>query len=137
MATTKGGCVLINLQEKKVALIYRPHKNDYSFPKGHIEPGEGVKDCAIRETIEETARDISLLMDEPICKDKYFTGSGEEVECIFYLAKDNGEFKGEIAEIDREICEWYNVEEVEEKLTYRDLKEMWEKVRPIVLEAFN
>ncbi len=135
--TQKGGCVLINTDTKKVALIFRPRLNDYSFPKGHMEFGEDVKECAIRETIEETARDVAIIKDNPIYLNKYITSSGEEVECIFYLAKDLGEYKGEIAEADRELCEWFDIDEVEKKLTYKDLQEMWESVKPFVIEELK
>lgn len=86
--TNKGGCILVNTEEKKVALIYRKRLDDYSFPKGHIEEGESIKEGAIRETIEETMRDVELIKDEPIYLNKYITSSGEDVECYFYLAKD-------------------------------------------------
>ncbi len=132
MATQKGGCFLINRETKKVALIYRPTLNDYSFPKGHIEEGESVKDCAIRETIEETGRDVRLILEEEIYRNDYTTSKGENVECYFYLAEDIGEYKGEIADKDREICEWYSISEIREKLTYEDLVEMWDKVKPII-----
>jgi len=132
MATQKGGCFLINKDTKKVALIYRPKLNDYSFPKGHMEAGEDVKQCAIRETIEETGRDVKLLLDEPVCVNKYVTSKGEEVEAFFYLAEDLGEYQGEIKEEDKEICEWYDILEVREKLSYKDLVDMWDEVKPII-----
>ena len=132
MTTLKGGCFLINKETKKVALVYRPKFNDYSFPKGHMEKGEDVKECAIRETIEETGRDVRLLLDEPIHVNKYTTSSGENVEAIFYLAEDLGEYQGEIKEEDKEICEWFNIEEIREKLSYKDLMEMWDEVKPII-----
>ena len=132
MATQKGGCFLINKEMKTVALIFRPKQNDYSFPKGHIEEGEDVKACAIRETIEETNRDIKLILEEPIFVNKYTTSSGEDVEAIFYLAEDLGPYMGEIDEKDREICEWYKIEDVRDILTYDDLKEMWDEVKTII-----
>ena len=137
MPTLKGGSVLINKETKKVALIYRPSLNDYSFAKGHMEEGETVKDCAIRETIEETGRAVKLLKDDPIYINKYQTPSGEDVEVYLYLALDCGEFEGEIAEKDREICEWYSIDEIAEKLTYDNNKEMWKEIEHIVNEALN
>ncbi len=137
MSTIKGGCVLISKDTKKVALIYRPSKNDYSFPKGHIEPGEDVKQCAIRETIEETAYDVTLLREEPVSINKYFTDLGEEVETLFYLAKEQGLYQGEIAEKDREICQWFDFDEVEDKLTYEDLKVMWREIKNLVKEELS
>ena len=134
MATVKGGAFLINLETKKVALIYRKSKDDYSFPKGHIEPGEDCKEAAIRETIEETYRSIELLREEPIFCNKYQTSSGEDVECYFYLAKDCGPYEGFIDEKDREICQWYELDEVRGILSYDDLIEMWDEVLPIIKE---
>ena len=36
----KAGCVLVNIETRQVGLVYRNKKNDYSFPKGHLEMGE-------------------------------------------------------------------------------------------------
>ena len=132
MATKKGGCFLINRKTKQIALIFRPKKNDYSFPKGHIEEGENLKECAIRETIEETARDIKLIMEEPIYINKYTTPQGEDVEVYFYLAEDLGEYQGEIKEEDKEISEWFDIKDVRNILSYDDLIEMWDEVLPII-----
>ena len=132
MPTIKGGCVLISKEDKKVALIYRPRQNDYSFPKGHMEEGEDVKACAIRETIEETAYDLVLLKEEPIIINKYTTSNGEDVEVYFYLANEQGPYLGKIADEDREICEWVDFDDVSDILTYGDLKEMWDEIKEIV-----
>ncbi len=137
MQTKKGGCILINSKEKKIALIYRPYLKDYSFPKGHIEKGEEVIDCAIRETIEETGHSIKLIKSEPIFIDKYMASNEESVEVYYYLAEDIGEYTGEIKEEDKEICEWMPFEEVESILTYEDLKEMWRAALPMIKEQFE
>lgn len=84
----KGGCILINSQ-KEVALVYRDKLNDYTFPKGHIEPYETIKECALRETIEETGRECVLLTNEPIAINKYTNYEGEIITYL-YLAKDTG-----------------------------------------------
>jgi 8-oxo-dGTP diphosphatase len=38
----------------ELALIHRPHREDWSFPKGKLDPGESFEDCALREVLEET-----------------------------------------------------------------------------------
>ncbi len=129
MATIKGGCFLINRKTRRIALIYRKKFRDYSFPKGHIEEGETVKECAIRETIEETGREVRLLREEPIFINKYVTILEEPVEVHMYLAEDVGEYNGVIAEEDREICKWVNINDVYELLSYEDLKHMWNDVK--------
>ena len=52
MSVKKAGCILINYEKQKIALVCR--NNEYSFPKGHLEKGETIQECALRETIEET-----------------------------------------------------------------------------------
>lgn len=37
-----------------VALVHRPHYDDWSLPKGKLDRGESLAACAIRETWEET-----------------------------------------------------------------------------------
>ena len=59
----KAGCILINQKNKKIALVYRQKQKDYSFPKGHLEDGESLIECAIRETAEETKRNGEIFYE--------------------------------------------------------------------------
>ncbi|MEI8050401.1 MAG: NUDIX hydrolase [Actinomycetes bacterium] len=36
------------------AVVHRPHREDWSFPKGKLDPGESFEECALREVLEET-----------------------------------------------------------------------------------
>lgn len=136
MKVKKAGCVLINLENKKVALVYRKNTDDFSFPKGHLEEGETLLECAIRETEEEVGRNCKLIDEKEIGLLKYVTPKGEDVENYFYLAIDEGEVTREIDEKDKEKLVWKDIEEVEETLSYQDLKVFWrsvkEKVRKIM-----
>jgi 8-oxo-dGTP diphosphatase len=38
----------------EVAVVHRPHRQDWSLPKGKFERGETAAACAVRETAEET-----------------------------------------------------------------------------------
>ncbi|HTX62076.1 MAG TPA: NUDIX hydrolase [Acidimicrobiales bacterium] len=40
--------------EVQVAIVHRPERLDWSFPKGKLEPGESFEECAVREVAEET-----------------------------------------------------------------------------------
>src|SRR5580704_8961282 len=44
----------------QVALVHRPKYDDWSFPKGKLEPGEHVLLAAVREVAEETALQVTL-----------------------------------------------------------------------------
>ena len=126
----KGGCILINSQ-KEVALVYRDKLNDYTFPKGHIEPYETIKECALRETIEETGRECVLLTNEPIAISKYTNYEGEIITYL-YLAKDTGKTKRNIAEKGKETFRWIPFDEVANTLTYPDLKTTWQEAIDII-----
>lgn len=44
----------------EVALVHRQRRQDWSFPKGHLEAGETHLDAAIREVLEETGFRVSV-----------------------------------------------------------------------------
>jgi 8-oxo-dGTP diphosphatase len=38
----------------RIAVIHRPRYDDWSLPKGKLDPGESFEDGAVREVLEET-----------------------------------------------------------------------------------
>lgn len=135
MATLKAGTILVNLKNKKIALVYRKDKIGYEFPKGHLEKGETIEECAIRETEEETGRKNHIVEKLEIIK--YVTSKGEDVELHFYLAIDDGKTDKNIIEEDKEETIWVNVEEVENKLTFDKPKRVWNNSKEKVLNLIN
>jgi 8-oxo-dGTP diphosphatase len=45
---------------QKIAVIHRPHREDWSFPKGKIDAPESAPSAAVRETLEETGLHVVL-----------------------------------------------------------------------------
>jgi 8-oxo-dGTP diphosphatase len=45
---------------QKIAVIHRPHREDWSFPKGKIDSPESAPAAAVRETLEETGLHVVL-----------------------------------------------------------------------------
>jgi 8-oxo-dGTP diphosphatase len=45
---------------QKIAVIHRPHREDWSFPKGKIDAPESAPAAAVRETLEETGLHVVL-----------------------------------------------------------------------------
>lgn len=135
MKTLKAGCVLLNKDEKKIALVYREKLNDYSFPKGHLEGEESIEECAIRETAEETKR-IALLVDnvKPHIQ-SYTTPSGEYCVCYLYLALDGG--KSDNTSTDTHPVVWVDYKDVESKLSYVNLKLVYAHMLPHILKILG
>lgn len=129
MIVKKAGTILLNLETKQIGLVYRKIDSKYSFPKGHLEEGETLQECAVRETEEETLRRNHLLNNKEIYIDKYVTSSGEKVENYMYITIDDGPTNRDIPLKDREILEWVNLREIENKLSYDSLKKLWNKVK--------
>jgi 8-oxo-dGTP diphosphatase len=41
-------------EETEIAVVHRPRYDDWSFPKGKLDPGETFEEAALREVREET-----------------------------------------------------------------------------------
>lgn len=137
MKVLKAGCILVNVERREIGLVYRKKKDDYSFPKGHLEVGETLAECAIRETEEETSRKCHLVSEKEIYVLKYLTKRGEDVENYFFLAIDDGEIEINIAEDLKEELVWVSLEKVENVLSYENLKNLWRETKHLVDEVMN
>lgn len=127
----KAGCILFNPEDKTVALVLRKG-TEYSFPKGHVEENESLKECAIRETAEETKRECTLLEEEPVYFEQYITPGGEDVDMYYFLAADAG--PSDNSSEDTHPTFWIPLEEVKEKLPYSGLHIVWDNVKPKIEE---
>jgi 8-oxo-dGTP diphosphatase len=58
-----GGIVLDD--DGRVALVHRPRYDDWSLPKGKLDPGESFEDAALREVEEETGLRCTLVRELP------------------------------------------------------------------------
>jgi 8-oxo-dGTP pyrophosphatase MutT (NUDIX family) len=57
-----GGIVIRKKPEKtEILVIHRPKYDDWSLPKGKLEPGESWENAAIREVYEETACSVHMM----------------------------------------------------------------------------
>ena len=46
---------------REVAVVHRPGREDWSYPKGKVEPNETLTECALREVLEETRLECRIV----------------------------------------------------------------------------
>ena len=137
MITKKAGTVLINIESKKIALVDRNDFKGLEFPKGHLEEGETLQQCAIRETEEETQRKNHLFEEKELNRVRYVTSKGEDVELYIYLSIDDGPTEKNIKEHDKEEWIWVDFDKVEESLVFQNLIDFWKESKDIIKEKLS
>ncbi len=100
--------------DAEVLLVHRPQYDDWTFPKGKVEPGESDEECAVREVEEETGLRCSLARElEPTS----YLDAKKRPKTVRYWAMEvvGGTLRFEF-EVD--AARWVTVSEAEELLTY-------------------
>ncbi len=49
-----AGGVVVDDRDGTILVVHRPRYDDWSLPKGHVDPGETFEQAALREVFEET-----------------------------------------------------------------------------------
>lgn len=125
--TIKAGCYLVSKEKKSVALVYRDYCDDVSFPKGHVENGESLQECAVRETAEEVKRVAKIVDEIEPTIERYITPRGESCVCYMYVAIDMGHSDNDSTETHDML--WVKIDNVEKHLSYEGLKKHWNTVK--------
>lgn len=112
----------------EVALVHRPARQDWTFPKGKLEPEESFEDCAYREVREETGLD---------CRLGRFVGHTEyrdrkdrpKVVAYWVMEVEAGSFEpnGEVDDL-----RWVGLEAAERLLSYGRDRELLTALRAAV-----
>ena len=101
--------------ETEIAVIHRPEYDDWTLPKGKIEPDETPEDCALREVREETGLRCDLV--RPLGCTAYVDRRGrDKIACYWIMQVRGGKFKAGV-EVDR--LQWLTVSDAVKRLTYR------------------
>jgi len=105
--------------ELLLALVHRSRYNDWSWPKGKVDPGETLPQTAVREILEETG--LSIKLGQRIHISNYILPNGAHKEVHYWAARVSdavvarSRFKP-----DEEVSEvrWVTVAEARELMTY-------------------
>ncbi len=110
------------LRDGRVLLVHRDRYDDWSLPKGKLEPGETWEDAALREVWEETG--LRCELGAFVGSTTYAPG-GEPKEVRWWLMTGDGE-PGASNEVDE--VRWATVEDAGRLLTYEWERALLEKV---------
>lgn len=107
-------------QGTEVLLVHRPRYDDWSFPKGKLDPGEGDEEAALREVEEETGLRCALVSELP--STRYFDAKGRPKIVRYWLMRVvDGDFEAN-REVDQ--IEWMTPASAQERLTYEHDREL-------------
>jgi 8-oxo-(d)GTP phosphatase len=112
-----------------VLLVHRPRYDDWSFPKGKLDPGEHVLTAAVREAAEETGLTIRLGLPLPT---QEYDVSGVAKRVYYWAARPanrHEDVRNYVPNKEVDRVTWFPLEQARSKLTYPRDRD--------VLEAFG
>jgi 8-oxo-dGTP diphosphatase len=98
----------------RVAVVHRPKYDDWTLPKGKLDPGEDFEQAALREVEEETGMRCRLGRELPSTRYRDAKGRRKLVR-YWHMQPAEGEFAPN-KEVDE--LRWADPEEAKELLTY-------------------
>ena len=67
----------------EVLVVHRPHRRDWSLPKGKVDPGETLIEAARREILEETGFEAELA--EPVATLRYRDSRARSKAVVYFV----------------------------------------------------
>jgi 8-oxo-dGTP pyrophosphatase MutT (NUDIX family) len=117
-----GGVVV---RDGRVAVVHRPHREDWSLPKGKLEPGETDEAAAVREVLEETG--FAAVIEHDLGTVGYTVDDGRPKSVRFYLMTAADETAALAADVDEVV--WLEPDAATPLLTYPTDREVLERAR--------
>ncbi len=107
------------LHDERVLVVHRARYDDWSLPKGKLEPGESWQDAALREVREETGYDCTLgrLLGSTL-----YDHRGKQKEVRWFAMEPTGEPGDRDGEVDE--LRWLTRDEASELLSYDGEREL-------------
>ena len=133
-----AGGVVYKKSDNKTEVLVAQHSQHHGwvFPKGligdHVD-GENKKETALREVKEETGADGKIIkILTPVTYRFVFEGEKIKKTVYYFLMEYAG---GDIAKHDHEMeaVVWLPIEKVEERLTYKSDKKVWQEAQKLLV----
>lgn len=125
---------VVSRKGPEVLLVHRPKYDDWSFPKGKLDPGEHPLAAAVREVAEETGVDVRL--GPPLPDHVYDVGNGtpRTKRVHWWAARATGcdDVSGYHPNAEIDEVRWASPDKARRLLTHdrdRELLDDWDRVR--------
>ena len=122
-----GGLIIRDADgDLEVLLVHRPGRNDWSFPKGKLDPGETLGRTAEREVLEETGYRCRRLRRLP---ELFYRDAKRRKKCVVYWTMEilDGTFEPN-EEVD--AVGWFGLTAAAQLLSYARDVELLDAIRP-------
>jgi len=126
-----GAVVFKNLADPKILIVRaKQDPSNWIFPKGHVEPGESLKQTAVREAREE-AGVISEIVStlSPVVR---FEKNNQEIRVRYFLA----ELRSEVRALENREKRWASPNEARKLLTHDDNRRVLESALRDIAKLF-
>ena len=110
-----------------VAVVHRPQYDDWTLPKGKLDPGEDDRQAAVREVEEETGH--AGTIEHELGTIAYDAGAGPKTVQYFLMAADAG---GRPLAPDVDEVRWVAIDEAVAMVSYDRDREVLERARGLV-----
>jgi 8-oxo-dGTP diphosphatase len=104
----------------EVLVVHRPKYDDWSLPKGKVDDGEKAKDAALREVLEETGYECSIVERLPSVHYECTNGRPKRVR-YWRMEVERGSF---VANDEVDEVQWWRASKVAERLSYDHDREL-------------
>ncbi|HEV2999677.1 MAG TPA: NUDIX hydrolase [Solirubrobacteraceae bacterium] len=107
-----GGLVV---RDGRVCLVHRPRYDDWTLPKGKLDPGESFEDAALREVLEETG--LRCRLGDELPPARYQDHRGRSKVVRYWLMEVAGD-DGFVPDDEVDELRWVAPRDAAELLTY-------------------
>ena len=116
---------------KEVLLIHRPRYDDWSFPKGKLDPGEHLAAAAVREVAEETG--LRVRLGPPLSGQRYTMDSGVRKVVSYWAgwAVGDPDVSGYVPNNEIDAVEWVPYDKALARLTHPHDRDTLREAHPL------
>ena len=119
MIRAAGGIVV---RDGEILIVHRERYDDWSLPKGHVEPDEAWEDAALREVWEETGLRCEL---GDYVGASHYEVHGEPKEVRYWRMTSNDEAR---ASNEVDAVRWVSVDDARDALSYARERELLDRL---------